>query len=381
MKPQWTVIVIDRGRDTLILRARNRVTKRIKEKRSESTKPKAAEREAGEWAADLNRQGMVEDVRLEAAAKRFDEEYAVHRRASTREKFASSLRLFQRLVGNPYVRAINEAVIADFSRQYGKGRSPASLASNLRALKVFLRWCERQKLITARPHIEMPKGADVAGGSPVVLEQFERMLDKVSVVRPKDASEWIRFLRGLWTSGMRRSEATALSWDQSDPVCIVDIDCARPQLKIGAQQKGGRETLTPCTPEFVELLRETPREERTGRVFKLLVRQQERVSKIISEVAQKANVAATCHDLRRSFACRWSRKLPAQALRQLMRHKSIATTLTYYATDDCGLEAAIWGQRSDKSSDTRVSEETADCRNSVAGAGIEPARPLRDTGF
>lgn len=363
MKPEWTVTVVDRGRDTLILRGRNRITGRIKEKKSETTKRKLAEREAGDWASELNRVGLVDDVRFDAAAERFDNEYAIHRRGSTQSKFRSTFATFQKLVGCPFIRAVNESMLAEFCRQYGKGKSAASLASALRHLKVFLRWCNRQKLLPNLPHIEMPKNASKAGGRAITGEEFDRMVAAVPSIRPNDAPQFQFLLRGLWNSGLRLSEALALSWDETDPVCIVDIDSDRPSLRIGAQQKGGKETLTPCPPEFVKLLRTVPAPERHGRVFKLVVRQRERASAIIGRIGRKANLAATAHDLRRSFACRWAKKLPAQALRQLMRHSSIATTLTFYATDDCGLADAIWERNGDKTGDSKSESDTVLQRN------------------
>jgi integrase len=357
MKSEWTVTVVDRGRETLILRARSRITGRIKERKSDTSKAKPAERAAGEWAGELNRVGMTDNVRFDAAAERFEDEYAAYRRASTQSKFRSTFTAFKKHSGNPLVRSINESVIAEFSREYVKGKTPAALASILRHLKVFLRWCHRQKLLPVLPHIEMPKGATKAGGRAITLEEFERMLAAVPAIRKGgDAGAWKYLLRGLWFSGLRLSEALALSWDESEPVCIAGIDSDGPVMRIAAgSQKGGRDTVTPCVEDFATLLRETHKAERSGRVFKLSVRQRERASTVVSSIGKKANVKATAHDLRRSFATRWAKKLEAQQLRKLMRHASITTTLAFYATDDCGLAEALSRISSDKSGDIRES--------------------------
>src|SRR5262249_50776187 len=230
--------------------------------------------------------------------------------------------------------------------------------STLWYLKVFLRWCGRQRLIVYLPHIEMPRNSTKVGGRLITLEEFERMLAAVPKLFWKldhakeidldalandkaqadaKAGPWRLLLRGLWTGGWRLGEALAMSWDQSAPVAVLGLDGKRPVVRIDAAfQKGGRQTETPAVPEFAELLRESPAT--TGYVFAgLPSRRVDNVSKTISAIASKANVAATAHDLRRSFGARWSRRLEAQALRQLMRHKSIQTTLAFYATDDCGL--------------------------------------------
>ena len=54
-------------------------------------------------------------------------------------------------------------------------------------------------------------------------------------------------------------------------------------------------------------------------------------------LGEKANVStgngktATAHDFRRSFGLRYALKIMPQFLQQLMRHASIATTMTFYA--------------------------------------------------
>ncbi len=345
-KPEWTVTVVDRGRPTLILRARNRVTGKLKEMASGSTKRAAAEREAGAWAKELNTTGLAEMSRLDKAVERFEEEYTCRRRKATETKYRTILKAFKGIVGNPGLRSINESMLADFSRQFGKGKSVASLASAIRHLRVFLRWCYRQKLLAVLPHVEMPPNPDKPGGRAITGEEFERMLEVVPKVRPKDAEGWRLLLRGLWCSGLRLSEALALTWGDDAPVAVVGIDSKQPMIRIeGGSQKGGKSTLTPAVPELVKLLRSLPHRE--GKVFPLAVAQRERASTVIGKIGQKANLTATAHDLRRSFATRWAKRLPAQALRQLMRHASITTTLKFYATDDCGLAELLKGQSGD----------------------------------
>ncbi|MFM8287793.1 MAG: hypothetical protein ACKOGA_13810, partial [Planctomycetaceae bacterium] len=52
------------------------------------------------------------------------------------------------------------------------------------------------------------------------------------------------------------------------------------------------------------------------------------------------------------FASRWARRLPAQALQRLMRHSSLVTTMTFYATGDIGLEDQLYGDFGNKSGNT-----------------------------
>ena len=197
-------------------------------------------------------------------------------------------------------------------------------------------------------------------GRALTLEELERMLDAATVVRPRDAEGWQLLLKGLFYGGFRLGEALALSWDAHAPVAVVGIDGACPFIRIdAASQKGARETITPAVSERVDLLRPLP--SRSGDVFAagLRTRGVAKASVVIAAIARKANVPGTAHDLRRSFAVRWAKRLPAQQLRLLMRHASIEATLAFYATDDCGLGEAVWGKIGDISGDKPATVRTA----------------------
>jgi hypothetical protein len=96
------------------------------------------------------------------------------------------------------------------------GLSEATIESNLAHLKAALNWAKRQGLLVEVPHIDMPgraKQSKLAKGRAVMLEEFERMLAKVSDTlaeqpnrqrknpRRLDAATvhaWRYHLRGLW---------------------------------------------------------------------------------------------------------------------------------------------------------------------------------------
>ena len=117
-------------------------------------------------------------------------------------------------------------------------------------------------------------------------------------------------------------------------------------LRIPAElEKGKKDRLLPIAPEFAEFLLKTPEDQRAGRVFDPKAAKcrgehltPDRVSRIIAKIGRAANVivdttknkAASAHDLRRSFGERWSSRVMPQVLMELMRHKSMETTLKYY---------------------------------------------------
>ena len=52
---------------------------------------------------------------------------------------------------------------------------------------------------------------------------------------------------------------------------------------------------------------------------------------------------ASCHDLRRSFGFRWSRRVMPPQLQELMRHESVETSMRFYVGRDAESTAdALW---------------------------------------
>ena len=133
--------------------------------------------------------------------------------------------------------------------------------------------------------------------------------------------------------------------------------------KLTRAKKSGRKTpmkgrpitgeefdrLLPMAPEFARMLMEIPEGQRVGRVFQPSPEKRrgdrmttDAVTRTISDIGQAAKVKvwtnprngntkfATAHDLRRAFGERWSMRVEATVLMELMRHESINTTLRYY---------------------------------------------------
>ena len=166
----------------------------------------------------------------------------------------------------------------------------------------------------------------------------------VPKVRPNDAPEWLRYLTGLWLSGLRLEESVALSWDADAPFA-VDLSGRRPRFKIkGEAQKSGQDELLPMTPDFAEFILRTPEGERRGRVFRLNHARRgnppcrygrwQAGHEDRQEGGMIVNAAdgktASAHDLRRTFGTRWAKRVMPAVLRKLMRHASIETTMGYY---------------------------------------------------
>jgi integrase len=181
----------------------------------------------------------------------------------------------------------------------------------------------------------------------------------VPQVRRLEPEKWQRLLEGLWLSGLRISEALALSWDQDADIAVW-LTGKYPKLRIwGEAQKSGQDQLLPITPDFAESLLAVPVEQRSGLVFGIegpnpgQPLSTKRASRYISAIGEKAGVVVnkadgkygSAHDLTRAFGTRWSKKVMPATLQLLMRHKSIETTLKYYVEQDADdVVADLWAQ-------------------------------------
>jgi hypothetical protein len=156
------------------------------------------------------------------------------------------------------------------------------------------------------------------------------------------------------------------------------MDGKYPELLILVEgQKANRDDLLPLSPEFCEFLLAVPEADRRGRVFRPMSRQTKSdapmgvdwAGKAISEIGEVAGIVvhrgtrmnkphtkfASAHDLRRSFATRWAPKVMPATLQKLMRHKSIATTLSFYVgmqSESVGDELRSQATQSEKSCNT-----------------------------
>jgi integrase len=233
------------------------------------------------------------------------------------------------------------------------GLSESSIKSYFAHLKAALRWAERVGMISKAPvfpKLQRASSNDSAKGRALSGEEFDRMIAAVPKVVGEDrAAEWQRFLRGLWLSGFRIGESLVLSWDERAGI-VVDIAGRNPVAHIEADsQKSHRGETIPLAPEFGELLKAVPSDQRNGFVFSPIDQKGKRASlnvaiRTISDIGRKTNAktwtnaksgktkCATAHDLRRSFGTRWASRVMPAVLQQMMRHASIQTTMRFYVT-------------------------------------------------
>ena len=237
----------------------------------------------------------------------------------------TALNQLERVMNPDRLCKMTTATISRFQAKLREeGMKDTTMATHLRHIKAALSWGVSMGLLAKRPDFIMPKkskGQSMMRGRPITGEEFDRMIEAAPKVRPQDAAAWVRYLTGLWLSGLRLEESLILSWEPDAPF-LVDLTGRRPVFRIYAQaQKARRDTILPMTPDFAEWLQATfPEAQRVGRVFKiegLFTGEQmtpRRVGRVVSEIGERAGVVvnketekfASAHDLRRAFGTRWA---------------------------------------------------------------------------
>jgi integrase len=315
----------------------------------------ANHREAIERAADWRREVESGQARQQtgwiAFRFRFEDE---HHAAPS---YSAALNHFEKLHGKPLdMNTINGSVMSELSQKLRAiGLGPERVGGVLRDMRVVLRFAKRIGVLREVPPIQLPKviKRKLWRSRAISQEEFEAMLAKVTAVVGKaHAAGWKRFMRGLWLSGLRISEALRLSWD-SPPLRVVMGE--RPKIIIfGEGQKSREDEVLPVTPDFAELLAETPARNRSGLVFPLSLERwkvtRENACRTIGAIGEAAGIKvdaegkhATAHDFRRSFGHRWALRVRPVILQRLMRHKTLQTTMRYYVEiDDCDVSEAVW---------------------------------------
>ena len=337
---------------------------------------RTAERLAGELEKELEA-GCISPSRVtwDEFQRRYTDEKLTALAPATKETALASLRHVKRVLEIEYLAKLTASAMSTFAAALRKeGMQDSTVAHHLRHVKAATRWAEKLGLMRKAPAVEMPraaKGQSQARSRAVTGEEFDRMIAAVEKARPADGEQWTRYLTGLWLSGLRRSEALALTWDQDG------LFCARLGENVfiirADGQKSGKAETCPMAPDFAAWLSAVPEAERTGLVFRLTTRAgrailPNAVGKIVEQIGKAAKVKvgtrikrdkegkpatvpvfAGCHSLRRGFGSKWARRVTPSVLKRLMRHASIATTEGYYVTMDAADVAAelsaAWGDK------------------------------------
>lgn len=333
---------------------------------------KDALKAAGVWEKEVA-SGTDEkvDTPWEQFKLRFEDEYLPSRAHGSASVYMASLRKFEAYSNGADLSRINASTMSQFQAWLRRnGFKETTIVMYLKHCRAAFRWAARLGMIRKAPEIEMPRlvVSQLAGGKPVTLVEYRRMLATAPKVLKKDVTaieDIRRLISGLWYSGLRISEACRLSWDQ--PPVILDLESGKfPRIVWHASgHKARRDERSPITPDFFDFIQKTPKKNRSGLVFPVRLKGRaigkDRISRLISEIATKAKLPVTAHDFRRSFGTRWAQEVLPVTLKAVMRHADIKTTLAYYVdleSDDVGEK--LWaGRATPRATQNRSSNGTS----------------------
>ncbi len=364
------------GRKFFMAQWVDQVTGKKKTRSTGTAIQRDAERFAARLEAEIER-GDLEHERLtwEVFRERYELVGLSGKRQSTKNEFITSMNIIEQYINPGRPSAITTPVVSSFAMKLRteRGSREMTVRKHLSNLRAIMNWAKSQGYVKQVPQFTMPKSTGMKG-RPITLEEFERLVKAIPDALPgsvseQDAPKYQFLLRGLWYSGLRISEALALSWDACAGV-RVDLTGRRPMIDFsGEHQKNGKDQLIPITPDFYELLMTIPEADRVGPVFGInctslhvskRVAAAGKAAGIITKQSGDRTVYASAHDLRRAFGNRWARRIPAHDLQLLMRHSDIQTTLKFYVgqrSDDAG--DAIWNALANTLANTNENRESA----------------------
>lgn len=309
-------------------------------KASGETKKRDAERAAIAFEDELNRKSQPDSITWKDFLSEYDRQHLKHVADGTAYQAYAAFNAFEAATNIVRLEEVHQVINEFRVVLVSSGQwAPSTQVGYLKHFRAAMNWAFEQGMLADKVKIKLPSSPETEmKGRPLTGDEYQAMLMEAEETYNESIAD---FISGLWFSGLRRGEAMILSWDRDAPFSI-DQTGEYWRFRIRNRvQKSKRAQLAPMAPEFIQFLQE--RESREGLVFNPLGLKGERfepdgVGKAVSKIGENAGIVtdeaegrhATCHDFRRSFGDRWARRLMPADLKELMRHKSIETTMKYY---------------------------------------------------
>jgi integrase len=237
---------------------------------------------------------------------------------------------------NKRLTEITPELVQRRHRELSDGHGPAWANLAMRVLRLLINFAATQ--------------FDDGGGKPLIVinpvvrlaraRLWNGIKRRETVLRVEDMPAWCRGLAAIsevgrdylllvLSTGLRRGEAAALSWD--------DVDLLKTRTLRVRNTKNGSDHILPLSTQLLELL-ERRRDATTGR-FVFPGRKTDMClaepKSLTQAVAKVCGVRTSVHDLRRSFATTAERlDISSYALKRLLNHASSGdVTAGYIVTD------------------------------------------------
>lgn len=320
---------------------------------------KEAERAAARWEAELLDSRGVDGCGWDYFRERFEGEHLASLAKNSHGAYHCALDHFERIVKLSSVALVtNDHVSIVKGKLLSEGRPASSVTNILTHCRAAFKWAERIGMLRRAPHFTMPRigKRKLMRGRAINDAEFQKMLTFCHVPYGKErAAEWRRLLELIRLSGLRLEETTIASWD-APPLQVFPDAKPYPHLLYYVEAHKAREDeLAPITPPFTKWLRSVPKSARHGLLAPVhglrgQVLEHDKIGRAITAIGEAAGIVvsaegkfASAHDLRRAFGREWAQKVKPAVLQRMMRHRSITTTMAFYAhleSEDIG--AALW---------------------------------------
>lgn len=319
------------------------------------TRRKDAERAAAELELDL-KSGDVDspDISWPLFRRRYEAEHLSSLAPSTFGQWTTAANWFEKIIDPQLLSQVSKSTMSRFQSELKEtGLADASVDSYVRTMQNAWGWAvEDVELMREAPRLRRSrKGKFVRKmrSRAINLEELERILMATDKVRRNDASEWKKFILGLWHSGLRVDELRRLSWDE-DELLTVDTTRAIPVIRmLGPGHKNRNDCYQVITKDFWELIK-LSKPKRSGYVFPFSCARKspqisrKRLIRVISDIGSVSNViteptkgkTASSHDIgKRAFLTRMvADGHSLDDTRRMGRHSSEETTKAYYLYED-----------------------------------------------
>jgi len=236
-----------------------------------------------------------------------------------------------------------------------KGMKPLTIRRKYGCLSSFFSFLQDMGHCHSNParRLPLPK---VARNLPTVLtaEQVQQLL---AAAQTPDRRLLVLL---LLSTGLRRSEAAAITLDQ--------IDLEHRQLRV--RGKGNKERVVPLTPEVVQAIQQYLAWRGPTKSNNLFVSQMwgqpisgARVHRIVRALLERAGLAGqgiTVHKLRHTFATHLVRNgVDVKTVQELLGHSDLGTTAKYLHSDGQTKQAAVARLNGLLGTDTQEGEHAA----------------------
>lgn len=326
-------------------------------KSSRTNRQREALRAAARWEEELNSKGpdRTEELTWEDFRDRFETQVVDTLSAGYQSTFNATFNHLETATDIQTLDQLPQLIDAYELYLHRLNVRTNTVRTYLKHLNRAKNWAMEKGYLSCTVKINIPEEQEQQKGRAIKDSEYQQILEAVpGVVGEEQAEHWKNYIRGLWLSGLRRSESVALSWDH-DAGFRIDLSGLFPHYRIDGQSQKSRKTQTlPIVPDCAEWLLTTfPPGERSGPVFTLLGQKGQRltadaVGRTVTEIAKAAGVRSApgsesyvgCQDFRRTFGTRWAKRIMPAELKDLMRHANIETTMKYYVSQCADDKAA-----------------------------------------